>query len=252
MEPVLFYGVPQGCSFGSIVALEWLGKPYRLCRMEMMEQPWDARFAKVNPRFKTPALLTEDDEMLSESLAILLHAASRNPEHPLGVRHGSAEADRLHQMLSYLVSDFFAAFNPLWVLYDGAAGIGPLADKGVDASHQELLLTVARTDIAEQCAYLDGLLADRQWLLGERSVADAYLTGVGRWVAYHNRNYGLFELEGAYQNLAGYLRRLDDDPAVQFARAIERGEQPTGKGHFQGHVSLRELESRLAAKASTS
>ncbi|MCE8033311.1 glutathione S-transferase family protein [Billgrantia tianxiuensis] len=247
MEPVLFYGVPQGCSFGSIVALEWLGKPYRLCRMEMMEQPWDARFAKVNPRFKTPALLTEDDETLSESLAILLHAASRNPEHPLGVRHGSAEADRLHQMLSYLVSDFFAAFNPLWVLYDGAAGIGPLADKGVDASHQELLLTVARTDIAEQCAYLDGLLADRQWLLGERSVADAYLAGVGRWVAYHNRNYGLFELEGAYQNLAGYLRRLDDDPAVQFARAIERGEQPVGQGHFKGHVSLRELESRLVA-----
>ncbi|MCR7705994.1 glutathione S-transferase, partial [Pseudomonas aeruginosa] len=35
MEPVLFYGVPHGCSFGSIVALEWLGRPYRLCRIEM-------------------------------------------------------------------------------------------------------------------------------------------------------------------------------------------------------------------------
>ena len=35
MEPVLFYGVPQGCSFGSIVALEWLNQPYRLCRINM-------------------------------------------------------------------------------------------------------------------------------------------------------------------------------------------------------------------------
>ncbi|GMU06544.1 hypothetical protein [Corallococcus caeni] len=26
--PILFYGVPSGCSFGSIVALEWLGRPY--------------------------------------------------------------------------------------------------------------------------------------------------------------------------------------------------------------------------------
>ena len=45
MEPVLFYGVPSGCSFGSIVALEWLGIPYKLCRIDMPEcsVPLEAR-----------------------------------------------------------------------------------------------------------------------------------------------------------------------------------------------------------------
>ncbi|NNB97216.1 hypothetical protein HI113_25245 [Corallococcus exiguus] len=35
--PTLVYGVPSGCSFGSIVALEWLGQPYQLCRIAMPE-----------------------------------------------------------------------------------------------------------------------------------------------------------------------------------------------------------------------
>jgi len=35
MNPILFYGVPEGCSFGAIVALEWSGLPYQLCRIQM-------------------------------------------------------------------------------------------------------------------------------------------------------------------------------------------------------------------------
>ena len=235
MEPVLFYGVPQGCSFGSIVALEWLGKPYRLCRIEMLEQPWDALYAKVNPLFKTPALLLEDGEPLTESLAILQHLASRDLEARLGFAQGSREFDRLNQMLAYLNTDFFAAFGPLWTLYD---------TQGMSGVEQEMLRRLGRESVAESCAYLDKLLAEREWLLGdERSMADAYFVGIARWAEYHR----LFDMQQEYPNLARHLAKLRDDPAVRFAEAIERGEQPVGQGHFKGHVSLRELESRLAA-----
>jgi glutathione S-transferase len=47
MQPVLFYGVPQGSSFGSIVALEWLEQPYQLCRIEMLQQPWDSTMISI-------------------------------------------------------------------------------------------------------------------------------------------------------------------------------------------------------------
>lgn len=235
MEPVLFYGVPQGCSFGSIVALEWLGKPYRLCRIEMLEQPWDALYAKVNPLFKTPALLLEDGEPLTESLAILQHLAARDLETRLGFVQGSREFDRLNQMLAYLNTDFFAAFGPLWTLYD---------TQGMSGVEQEMLRRLGRESVSESCAYLDKLLAEREWLLGdERSMADAYFVGIARWAEYHR----LFDLKQEYPNLARHLAKLRDDPAVRFAEAIERGEQPVGQGHFKGHVSLRELESRLAA-----
>ena len=235
MEPVFFYGVPQGCSFGSIVALEWQGQPYRLCRIEMMEQPWDPLYAKVNPLFQTPALLPEGGEPLSESLAILQHLAARDLETRLGFEQGSREFDQLNQMLAYLNTDFFSAFNPLWWLYE---------TQGLSGVEQEVLRRLGREKVAEGCAYLDGLLADREWLLGDyRTMADAYFIGIVRWAEYHR----LFDLKQEYPNLARHLAKLRDDPAVRFAEAIERGEQPAGRGHFRGHVSLQELEPRLVA-----
>ncbi|MGQ4878659.1 glutathione S-transferase family protein [Billgrantia sp. LNSP4103-1] len=235
MEPVLFYGVPQGCSFGSIVALEWLGKPYRLCRIEMLEQPWDPLYAKVNPLFQTPALLLEDGEPLSESLAILQHLAAGDLETRLGFKQGSREYDRLNQMLAYLNTDFFSAFNPLWALYE---------TQGLKGVEQELLRRLGREQVAKGCAHLDGLLAEREWLLGDaHSMADAYFIGIARWAEYHR----LFDLESDYPNLARHMAKLRKDPAIQFAESIERGEQPVGRGHFKGHVSLGELEPRLAA-----
>lgn len=235
MEPVLFYGVPQGCSFGSIVALEWLGQPYRLCRIEMLEQPWDPLYAKVNPLFLTPTLLLEEGEPLTESQAILQHLAARGREAGLGFAQGSREFDRLSEMLAYLNTDFFAAFGPLWTLYE---------KQGLGGVQQELLRQLGREAVAQGCAHLDGLLAEREWLLGERrSLADAYFSGLARWIAYHR----LFDPQQAYPHLARHMRRLQQDPAVRFAEAIERGENPTGASGFRGHVTLEALRPRLAA-----
>ncbi|MBF8221863.1 glutathione S-transferase family protein [Halomonas sp. 328] len=235
MEPVLFYGVPQGCSFGSIVALEWLGQPYRLCRIEMLEHPWDPLYAKINPRLKTPALLLEEGEPLTESQAILQHLAARGREAGLGFAQGSREFDRLSEMLAYLNTDFFGAFGPLWTLYDS---------QGMSGVEQELLRRLGRQQVAECCAHLDALLAERTWLLGERrSLADAYFVGIARWAEYHR----LFDLEHDYPHLARHLATLKADAAVRFAEAIERGESPDGAGGFRGHVTLETLRPRLAA-----
>lgn len=234
MYPVLFYGVPQGCSFGSIVALEWLGQPYQLCRIEMLEQPWDPLYAQINALYQTPSLLTEDGAVVNESLAILLHLAAGSAAAGLGPRQGSGAFDRLNQMLSYLVTDFFSAFNPLWIAYEKAE---------LSADQRGLLQAVGREQVSNACTYLNQLLADRPWLLGEqRSLADAYLAGVARWVSYHQ----LFDLPADYPNLARYLDRLGSDAAVRFATAIEQGEAGTGSGAFQGHVDLEQLRSRLS------
>lgn len=236
MEPVLFYGVPQGCSFGSIVALEWLGQPYRLCRIEMLEQPWDRLYGRINPLYKTPALLLENGAAISENLAILLNLAARGVHRQLGFRQGTPEFDRLNQLLAYLNSDFFAAFGPLWAAYEM---------QEADEAKQALLKAIGRENVAKNCAYLDALLADREWLLGgaRKTLADAYLTGIGRWVEYHQ----LFDLAREYPHLHRHLQKLQADPAVVFARAIEQGQPAIGSGGFMGHLSLEELRPRLAA-----
>lgn len=235
MHPVLFYGVPQGCSFGSIVALEWLQQPYQLCRIDMLDYPWDRQFGRVNPLYQTPALLTADDQPLSESLAILLHLASRADGSPLGPRQGTPAFDQLNRWLAYLVSDFFSAFSPLWLLYE---------KDDLSEEQRAVLRRVGREKVEEVCRYLDGHLAAHAWLLGEQpSLADAYLAGLARWVDYHR----LFDLSTEHPHLACYLDRLASDPAVRFATAIEQGTEADGCGAFQGHVSLAQLDRRLPA-----
>ncbi|MBW4577950.1 MAG: glutathione S-transferase family protein [Tildeniella nuda ZEHNDER 1965/U140] len=230
MQPVLFYGVPQGSSFGSIVALEWLGQPYQLCRIEMLQHPWNPLYGYINPLYLTPALLLEDGQTLTESFAILMHLANRGLDQGLGFRQGTRKFDRLNQMLAYLNTDFYAAFNPLWT-----------ADEmpDLEPADRELLRTVGRAEVAKNCAYLDTFLVNQEWLLGgkTRTLADAYLAGIGRWVDYHQ----LFDLQQMYPNLHRYLQKLKSDPAVLFAEAIENDQAAIASSKFMGHVTLEEL-----------
>lgn len=118
MEPVLFYGVPHGCSFGSIVALEWLGRPYRLCRIEMPLETGERTYVRLNPARQTPTLLLEDGRALSESLAILQHLAARDLCRKLGYPQGSAEFDELNFALALLHTECHSAWGALFYLED--------------------------------------------------------------------------------------------------------------------------------------
>jgi len=230
MESVIFYGVPSGCSLASVIASEWLGQPYRLVRIEMMDK-WPERFAQVNPRMKTPAMLTAHGHSLTESLAILQHIGQRGAAKGLGFAPGTQDADRLAAMLSYLVTDLFAAFAPLWALYD--AGVEDPLVKRVLREHGE-------DNVRKEYAYLDALLAGRAWLLGgdQPTVADAYLFAIGRWAEYHK----VFVLEASYPNVARYMRKLADDPAVRFALEVEKSGDTGASASCLGHVDLAQLE----------
>ncbi|MDP1931340.1 MAG: glutathione S-transferase family protein [Gammaproteobacteria bacterium] len=238
MEPILFYGVPQGCSFGSIVALEWLGQPYRLCRIEMQKHPWHPLYERINPLRQTPSMLLEDDRVLGESLAILLHIAGRDLDKPIGFAQGTVEFDQLNQMLAYLHTDFFSAFNPLWIACEF---------KMLDEESRATLRAIGEDGAARNFSYLNNLLANRQWLLGGKSpsVADAYFVGVARWADYHK----LFDMEREYPHLHRHLQKLQTDPAVMFAEKMERGEAVATNRVFRGHVTLDEMEERLLPNA---
>src|SRR5690349_5696629 len=114
MTPILFYGIPSGCSFGSIVALEWLGEPYRLSRIQMPEIVQGDAFRRINPVGETPSLKTGNGRIISESLAILNHLGTRGVDKGLGFKQGTADFDRLNQRLAFLNTSFFNAFSPLW------------------------------------------------------------------------------------------------------------------------------------------
>jgi glutathione S-transferase len=67
-------------------------------------------------------------------------------------------------------------------------------------------------------------------------LADAILIGVSRWLDFHE-----VARPDRWPRLESIRRRLEGDPAVQFALSIEGGESPEGTGACQGHVNLGEV-----------
>jgi len=231
MEPILFYGVPSGCSFGSIVALEWIGQPYKLCRIEMPGQVQGELYRRINPVAETPALITSGRRVIAESMAILNHLAPRGVDKQLAFAQGTPEFDRLNQVLAFLNTSFFNAFSPLWYALEHELS-GPRRD---------VLRAYGAERVAKAHADLERMLGDAPWLLGpQRTLADAYFAGIARWTKYHD-----VVNRADYPAVQRLFERLEADPAVQFAHAIERGEEPRGTGAFQGHVSLEEAVSLL-------
>lgn len=93
METILYHGAPEGCSFGAIVALEWLCRPYRLLRVDL-------------PGMPAPAL-QQGGRLLSGCRAILRHIG-RQRRCLLGYREGTPQAARLDALLDFLHEEFQA------------------------------------------------------------------------------------------------------------------------------------------------
>lgn len=228
MEMLLFYGVPHGCSFASIVAMEWLGQPYRLCRIDMPVDGADDTYVRINPARETPALLLEDGEAINESLAILHHLIARDTRGRLGYRQGTREYDRLNHTLALLHTTCHSAWGALF--YAGEAG---------GSKAQE-----ARAKAARAYGRVEAILAQHEWLAGDApTVADAYLYGTARW----GEELGFFDMRHEYPRLHAHRQRMLADPAVAFAHAIEDQRPATMNGGFLGHVALEEVGAYLQA-----
>lgn len=234
MSPILYYGVPSGCSFGSIVALEWSGLPYRLVRVEMPEMIHSDAYCAINPVGETPALLTERGDVLAESMAILNHIGANTATAEIAFKQGTPEFDELNRMLAFLNTTFFSSFASLW----------HVLEHEVDDATKAALTEYGRGRVVRAHEELERMLGDKPWLLGERrSLADAYFIGIARWTKYHS-----VVDRRDYPNLQRLYDKLEADPAVIFAHAIEKQEPAKSLGGFLGEIALEEAAKyKLAA-----
>ncbi|MFD0321398.1 glutathione S-transferase family protein [Lysobacter gummosus] len=226
MSPILYYGVPSGCSFGSIVALEWSGLPYRLARVEMPEMIHTDAYRAINPVGETPALLTESGDALVESMAILNHIGANAVASGIAFAQGTREFDELNRMLAFLNTTFFNSFASLW----------HVLEHEVDEATKAALTEYGRGRVVRAHEELERMLGDKPWLLGEhRTLADAYFVGIARWTKYHE-----VVDRRDYPNLQRLYDKLQADPAVVFAHAIEQQQPARSSGGFLGEVALDE------------
>ncbi|MFD1711953.1 glutathione S-transferase family protein [Ottowia sp. GY511] len=235
MEPILIYGVPAGSSMGLVAALEWLGQPYRLSRVDMLGEMREPSYARVNARHETPVLITDEGRCLTETMAIAAWLEARDSDRRISYPLGTAAADRMHQMAAFINTSFTGAFGPLWAA---------LEMQPPEPATQTALRQFGRDAVIKHHDQLEAMLTpgDR-YVAGDRpSLADALLIGVARWlevlqVAERTR----------WPRLNALRSRLKDDAAVRFALAVENGETADGNGAFQGHVPLEDVITQFGA-----
>lgn len=234
MEPILVYGYPAGTSMGLVAILEWLGQPYRLCRVDMLGEMREPAYARINARVETPVLITDQGGPLTETMAIAAWLEARDTERRISFDPLSPEADRMHQLMGFLNTGFTGAFTPLWVALE-------LPEPNPD--FEAALRRFGRERVIERHDRLEEMLEGGPWLVGDKhSLADGLLAGVARWLEYHE----VANLS-RWPKLQALRRRVETDTAVVYAAALENGEQPTGTGACKGHLSLAEVIARIGA-----
>lgn len=226
MEPILLYGFPLGSSMGLTAALEWLGQPYRLVRVDMLGEMRQPAYARLNGRHETPVLITDDGRVLTETMAIAAWLEARDTQRRISFDPRSAQADRMHQLMAFVNTSFTAAFAPLWV----ALEMDP-----PDPPMQTVLRAFGKEAVLRRHDQLEAMIGETPFLTGDRpTLADGVLIGVARWLEFHE-----VAERSRWPRLAALRQRIEADPAVQFAVAVEDGRSASGSSAFLGHVQLQ-------------
>lgn len=194
---------------GLIAALEWLGQPYRLTRVDMLGEVREPLYARINARHETPVLITDGGRVITETMAIAAWLEGRDTERRISFDSRSPDSDRLHQFLAFINTGFTGAFSPLWV----AMEMNP-----PEPAQQAPLRRFGREAVIERHDKIEAMLDGKPFLLGDRpTLADGVLVGVARWLEFH----GVAEC-ARWPRLAKLRARIEAEPAVRFALACSK------------------------------
>jgi glutathione S-transferase len=203
-DELVFYTNPM--SRGRIVRwlLEELGQPYRTELLDYGSTMKAPGYLRINPLGKVPAL-RHGQMVVTESAAICCYLADAFPEAGLA----PPPSDRLRG--PYYRWMFFAA-GPL-----EAAAINHALGFAVPAERKA---TVGYGELPAMLSVLEGALAGREYLVGDRfSAADVY---VGSHIGWGMR-FGTIEKRPAFER---YFERLSARPAAVRAHQIDEALMP--------------------------
>ena len=181
------YYAPGACSLAPhILSLE-AGQDIDLAKVDLATKRTEAGddYRSINAKGAVPALVTDEGELLTEAAIVLQYLADRAPK---------------SELLNFVATELHKGFGPLWK----------------DTTPADYRETVKEL-LAQRFSYLDRVLADRSYLLGDLfSAPDAYAFTVLSWTR-------LFGIDLArWPNVAAYVARIAERPKVREA-LIEEG-----------------------------
>lgn len=195
------FNSPGACSLSPHIVLCELGLPHELVKVNLAtHQTEDGRdFTTINPKGYVPALQLDNGELLTEGPAIIQYLADLKPEAGLLPPAGTLARVRVQEWLTFIGTELHKNFTPLF-----------------KATASADWKAAATSNIERRLAYLDEILAERDYLTGDSfCIADAYLFTVINWTFFLKMSLA------AWPALVDYHQRIAARPAVQTAMRAE-------------------------------
>jgi glutathione S-transferase len=220
---------------GLVAALEWLGKPYKLCRVDMLGEMREPAYKRINPRVETPALITDQGDVLTETMAIAAWFETRDEELRISFDPHSREANRMHQLIAFINTGFTGAFSPLWAAMEMEPPNPPM---------QAALKEWGNQGVIERHDKLEDMIGETDFLIADHpTLADGILIGIARWLELHQ-----VAEPDRWPKLAALRSRIEALPAVAYAISLENGDMVQGTGACTGHVKLVYVIERFGSR----
>lgn len=160
------YFAPLACSLATRIALYEAGADARYTQADTHTKTLSdgSDFFAVNPMGQVPALRLDDGSILTENTAVLQYVAEKFPHARLAPLPG-LERSRMQQWLGFIGTELHkAVFVPM-----------------LDDHASEEVKRYSREKLPRRMETLQVHLRDREFLLEEFSIADAYLTTILNW-----------------------------------------------------------------------
>ena len=196
----LFYK-PGACSLASHIALREAGKEISLISVDLMKKRLEdgEDFFAINPKGQVPALLLDDNTLITEGVAIMQYVADNAPQSQLLSAVGTLPRYKALEWLNYIATELHKGFTPLFR----------------PDTPEEYKPTV-RAQLEKKLHYVNDSLSGNGWISGEHfTIADGYLFTVLRWA--HAVKLDMSGLG----NIEAYMSRVAARPAVAAALSAE-------------------------------
>ncbi|MBI6550342.1 glutathione transferase GstA [Xenorhabdus lircayensis] len=196
------YYTPGACSLSPHIILRETGLDFSLIKVDLKNKTTESGddFLKINPKGQVPALVLNNEDILTEGPAIVQYIADKKLDRKLIAPAGTLE--RYHQIewLNYIASEIhqsFWAFSPIMAT-------------------PESYRSTVRNKLLGKLTYLDGILSKQSHIAGDHfTVADAYLFTTCTWMPSIKLD------TSKLRHLSVYLQKIKQRPHVHDALKAE-------------------------------
>ena len=195
----LYYST-GACSLSPHIALHEAGLAFEavLASTKTHQLPDGTDFYTINPLGYVPVLELDNGERLREGPAIVQYIADQAPDKQLAPANGTLARYRLQEWLSFIGTELHKGHSPLFA-------------PGTPEDYKPVL----RQRLLSRFEWVNAQLADKDYLLGDFSVADAYLYTVSRWGQFVGVD------TSGLPHLMAFKQRMEARPGVQAALRAE-------------------------------